>query len=838
MSGLIARVVLILFTVLNIGLGSVGQFYFVIPQATTNMITCPSFEKNSTGWTAVGGSVSRVTTNQRRGSYGLQVTPTSGSGDGVYFGTVSLVSGQDYTFSIDVLGELGVPYKIYFASTAGTLQGTATTFTGTGKWERIEVSYNASSTASRRLYITKDSSSSTAVFYIDGAQCENYPYSTSYCDGSLDGCRWVLQPEASQSVRSSQTRNGGRRVDLDAYNASLVAQQGTGMPPMRNQLTPYGGIAGSFYHGSLAAERPFTLTFSQWGDGVDGWHAERQNLINIVKTDVVTTYLPMIIGYTDAGGETEIECIYDGGLEINDGKRDIDTIAMRFLAPDPYWYRVGHQGCELSQITVSSLENVVIYDPESGWSELAGDIEPLGTAGLVEVVRVSPYTGYVYIGGSFTSIDGDTNLKGIAYHDGTSWQQMDAGTLGSVADIDFAPDGVTVYVVGNFTTIGGVAANRVARWDGSNFNAMGTGAALPINVVTVGYDGNVYVGGSFASVGGVANTDGIAYWSGSVWNAMGTGVSSGVATVDAIAIGKDGNVYVGGQFSGMGGVANTSGIAAWNGSAWSALGTGITSPAVNALVVGANGLLYAFGFFTSAGGVTVENIAVWNGSAWADVGGGLNFTMEYAAASSDGAIFATGGGRPDIDQGVDSLIQWTGSVWVGTSFESPGKLNAFDIGPGDKIYATATTDTTDATTDAAYPTTTTVENDGTANGYPVVVWRGAASGSGVYMHELRNWTTKESIYFTSGLKVLPNEIITLDLRPGRKTLTSNMRGNIARYIHPGSKMASWHLAPGTNLVSQFSLDTLNVIGAGTYLGVTMYWRMRDWSLDAGVATPQ
>src|SRR5687768_1054745 len=84
-----------------------GLFSVVIPEATTNLVTNPSVETATTGWTAVGGSIARSTTQQRRGVYSLAVTPTSGTTDGVYFGTVSLTSGTTYTASVDVYGAPG-----------------------------------------------------------------------------------------------------------------------------------------------------------------------------------------------------------------------------------------------------------------------------------------------------------------------------------------------------------------------------------------------------------------------------------------------------------------------------------------------------------------------------------------------------------------------------------------------------------------------------------------------------------------------------------------------------------------------------------------------------------
>ena len=91
----------------------------------------------------------------------------------------------------------------------------------------------------------------------------------------------------------------------------------------------------------------------------------------------------------------------------------------------------------------------------------------------------------------------------------------------------------------------------------------------------------------------------IAQWNGSSWTALGSGMNS---YVDALAVDGSGNLYAGGQFSTAGGVT-VKGIAQWNGSSWSALGSGMGGyfPYVDALAVSA-GTLYAGGQFTTAGG--------------------------------------------------------------------------------------------------------------------------------------------------------------------------------------------------------------------------------------------
>ena len=85
------------------------------------------------------------------------------------------------------------------------------------------------------------------------------------------------------------------------------------------------------------------------------------------------------------------------------------------------------------------------------------------------------------------------------------------------------------------------------------------------------------------------------------------------ARVYALAV-SGSTLYAGGDFTSAGG-APANHIAAWNGSSWSALGSGMDGYAVYALAVSGS-TLYAGGDFTTAGGVPANHIAAWNGSSW------------------------------------------------------------------------------------------------------------------------------------------------------------------------------------------------------------------------------
>src|SRR6185503_4451417 len=146
------------------------------------------------------------------------------------------------------------------------------------------------------------------------------------------------------------------------------------------------------------------------------------------------------------------------------------------------------------------------------------------------------------------------------------------------------------------------------------------------NVTALAVSGtNLYAGGQFSTAGGIT-VNRIAKWNGSSWSALGLGIGAndGFAGVSALAVSGT-NLYAGGYFTTAGSVfANC--IAKWNGSSWSALGSGMNGR-VGALEVSGSDL-YAGGTFTMAtnsGGatVTVNRIAKWNGSSWSALGSGV-----------------------------------------------------------------------------------------------------------------------------------------------------------------------------------------------------------------------
>jgi hypothetical protein len=102
------------------------------------------------------------------------------------------------------------------------------------------------------------------------------------------------------------------------------------------------------------------------------------------------------------------------------------------------------------------------------------------------------------------------------------------------------------------------------------------------------------------------NAKNIAKWNGSTWSALGSGVNGGV-----IAIAVSGNdVYAGGWFASAGGVSANN-IAKWEDSSWSALGSGMYSSVYAIAVNGSDA--YVGGYFTTAGRKASSRFAIYHG---------------------------------------------------------------------------------------------------------------------------------------------------------------------------------------------------------------------------------
>jgi hypothetical protein len=337
-------------------------------------------------------------------------------------------------------------------------------------------------------------------------------------------------------------------------------------------------------------------------------------------------------------------------------------------------------------------------------------------------------TPVLVAGGDF-SIAGTVFVNHIAYWDGDSWQPLGNGTTNGVSGGVYAlavlPNGDLV-AGGNFVSAGGVAASRVARFDGTNWHALGSGMGnafnTVINALAVLTNGDLVAGGSFQTAGGI-NATNIARWNGSTWSALGdASVAAGPSVIYAATVARNGDLFVTGSFTTIGGVT-ANGVARWDGASWNPLGTGggggtciailpnqnvmvgaavwngstwtdvnaglYNAQAINALAVLPDGTPIIGGQFYLTGAPSIlACVAYWTGTNWAPLGLGANNTVNALTVLGPNSFVASGAFLSAGGHHASRIARWDGANWnfYGSGF-SPGSINAFARMPNGDVIA-------------------------------------------------------------------------------------------------------------------------------------------------------
>jgi hypothetical protein len=362
----------------------------------------------------------------------------------------------------------------------------------------------------------------------------------------------------------------------------------------------------------------------------------------------------------------------------------------------------------VGKVVLGDLNEVdpIVVSPQVSCSGEYAWLPGFGNPGVSSSVRTLTVfddgTGpALYAGGGFTNAGGVTANR-IARWNGTAWSALGSGMNGTVYALTVFDDGTgpALYAGGTFTTAGGVSANRIAKWDGTAWSALGSGMNGTVRALTVFDDGTgpaLYSGGNFTTAGGVAASR-IAKWDGTAWSPLGSGVDSEVSALTVFDDGTGPALYAGGWFTTAGGVAANR-IAKWDGNSWSSLGSGLNNgvPALTVFDDGNGPALYAGGFFTTAGGVPgTSRIARWNGTAWSALGSGMSGRVYALTVFDDGtgpALYAGGTFTTAGGVSANRIAKWDGTAWsalgsgVGGSFPQVDALTVFDDGTGPALYA-------------------------------------------------------------------------------------------------------------------------------------------------------
>ncbi|MBI5364918.1 MAG: hypothetical protein HZA53_17200 [Planctomycetes bacterium] len=242
--------------------------------------------------------------------------------------------------------------------------------------------------------------------------------------------------------------------------------------------------------------------------------------------------------------------------------------------------------------------------------------------------------------------------------------------------------GRRLVVGGAFTSAGGVHAPRVAVLENGAWRALGGGNGVSgeglecFHVFDDGSGPALYAGGSIHGAGGVAANN-VARWNGTSWTSVGADF---VWPVHALATFDDGTgpaLYA----------SSEDGVARWNGTSWVSITGALAWERVLALAVFDSGQgpeLIASGHFMSIGSVSARRIAAWNGSSWRQLGSGLDGSIYALAVHDDGSgpkLYA--GGNNDFLHTTNpppiGVVRWDGNQWSGLGVCPVTRVRSFTV---------------------------------------------------------------------------------------------------------------------------------------------------------------
>lgn len=810
----------------------------LVPDESINYIKNPAMRFDTTGWTAFGCAISRTLDYARFGIGSLKVV-TNGSllNEGAYY-RVNALQGISEPITISAYVRGSGTIRIRLIDSAGKQWASKPTALGSNRWVRMEVSGFSTGTNDLRLYVETAKNSAQAItFYIDGAQMERKSYPTTYIDGDLEGCRWTGLAHGSSSTRTKYSRDGGRWVMLaspeqqESQDLYMTVVSGFGVAPIQNVTNRFGLLPGSFYQSTKISDRVIILTFHTKHRDVENCppntlrnlHALRQALFDIIKPDKVSAGKEFIVEYTDGEFPIYVRARYEAGLEGEWDIRNrwINSFPIRLLSISPILWEDDQEVVAIDYQNAVALNNVTArIDGE--WSRLNfgfnGNVNDFETGSRGEIIAAGSFTN---ANNGASAIDPLVSANRIAYWDGEKWVPYGIGANGVINDIAVAPNGY-IYVIGNFTSIGGVAANRVAFWDGTAWNAMGAGLNAEGYNIHVAPDGQVYAGGTFTTAGG-ATALYIARWTGSAWYSLGpfNGLNN---FVYSITISSDGSLlYAGGNFTdeNTNPGSGLTRVAVYNllTGVWAAMSNGF-NVIVREVKISPTGTIYAAGDFTLTGSETINYIAQWNGSVWVPLGSGTNGTVNSMAISSNGDLVAVGTFTAAGGVQVKKIALWNGTTWanmdidIGVGLSTP-EIYAVEFLPNGDLFLGGTLFSS-TTYSSLYSGITLVNNTGSAETSPIIYILGP-----VTIKWIENQTTKKRVFLN--LSVLSGEEVFIDF--AHASIQSTIRGNLSFAILAGSDFRSFSLLPQENKIAIFGENDVAA-------AVRMSYIPQHWSADS------
>jgi hypothetical protein len=836
------------------------KFYIIKPATGRNYLYKPTFaEPDGTKWWSVIGTsatLSSTAEEQRHGAYCMQVDIGSETWSAAKYAGISVTDGLYYTFSADVKADAGHTIALTIRNAADTAVATKSA-TATGYWQRLEVSWLATETSSSyNVRVTHSNfSSDVTPMYVDGVQFEPTSVATTLMEGYMAGCRWEGIANDSTTYRTGESGlGGGEIVDLEDY-CKVVSVTGLGHGDW-NQILTKMTAGGDMYQTHIRKSRQFSIIVDFLGNSLGEIEANRKAVIDLIRPDLlpgqerIVRYQGVDVNGNEATHPVDIKCVpLPASLVDTPDLPSYQRAVLNFSVPSGLLDGAYNEGAELDLYANFPAEFIVKRDPQGKWCTWDGTNGTsliTGLNGTVHCMAEGP-DGKIYVGGDFTNAGGVAEADYLARWNPISgaWEAIGIDYTGAnvsgINAMTFDANG-DLYITGSFQNLGGQFGDYIVKITdldtaSPTISALGEGADNGANSIVVGPYGDVFVGGVFNAVrnigGSVNNTTKIAVWRGTYWDSLDMGLYD---TVRTMAIGGDGNLYIGGDFLNADG---TNGDylcyfdlhkGAFNPSgSFHAVTTTELNGIVRSIAFDESNRMYIGGNFTNAGGnANADYVAKRQHEGWTALETGTNGIVTRLFSDNNklyvAGAFTSAGGLTLTDR----VAVWSNGAWQPLDIDLPGTASVYSILPASdgSLYIGGSFSTTTASENAetGIVALNLEVSSASANTYPFMQVHGPGT-----LKSITNYSTDKSVMF-DGLTLLAGEYINLWFDPLNLRFTGGWsgRGNLMRYVVPGSDYGDFYLRPGSNALSLFMTGT----NSNSHAWIT--WTPLFWGLDGAV----
>lgn len=255
----------------------------------------------------------------------------------------------------------------------------------------------------------------------------------------------------------------------------------------------------------------------------------------------------------------------------------------------------------------SELNDSIPANNFASWDGQELSQEGQGISSLYRLVNeLMEYQGGVIVAGNFSSVGPLKGLTGFAFWDGQEWEDLGLRLHPNAQKEIRALKriGNKLWVGGNINGFGNSLSKGIGVFDlvTKTWTTFGTGlsgsGSPMVNAIEV-FQGEVYIGGSFSSIDGVAANH-LAKWDGTSWSAVATFPTTYSDAVDAFYNQGDSLLYIGGQINSLNNDPELSDLVIYDGSGFRSIWSGLINGRVRALAGdSATGTVYFGGDFFS-----------------------------------------------------------------------------------------------------------------------------------------------------------------------------------------------------------------------------------------------